>query len=272
MLATAAADRPLGLQVLGCEARYIQRALDILPDYEFDLLDFNAACPAKKVVRRGEGASLLKDLKKLSKILKLIAKSSKWPLTVKIRIGWDNHSINAREAALCAQDAGADALFIHGRTKVQGYSGAVDYDCLRRVKKALSIPLIASGDALSACLVKKMFDETGADAVSIARGALGNPWIFKEAETLLKEGKARARPKAEEIIEVMAGHLKASVDFYGEKVGVMKFRKFFIWYSKGFRKIRPLRELVSRAKTLAEMEKIMNSLILQGPRKIHERD
>ena len=248
MLETTKEDKPLGVQLLGCEESYIEKALVVLKDYKFDVLDFNAACPAKKVVRRGEGAALLKDPKELQKILKLLVKNSKTPVTVKIRTGWDKNSVNARDVALYAQDAGVNAIFSHGRTKVQEYTGKVDYDIIRKVKKALSIPVIASGDIFTAELIKRMFDETGSDAVVVARGALGNPWIFKGV-----------KPSTNEIIKVMLEHLDGCIKSFGEDVGVMKFRKFFIWYTKGFRHIRPLRESVSRAKTKANMEKIIQA-------------
>ena len=142
-------DRPLGVQLLGCEEKFVQKAIEIINKYKFDLLDFNAACPVKKVVNRGEGASLLKDPKKLNTILKLVVKTAKVPVTVKIRSGWDKHCVNAKEVASCCQDAGVCGLFIHGRTRVQGYSGAVDYQTIREVKKAMEIPVIASGDIFS---------------------------------------------------------------------------------------------------------------------------
>ncbi len=261
MLSSNPHDRPLGVQLLGCEEKFILRALDVLKEYKFDLLDFNAACPAKKVVRRGEGAGLLKEPKKLNKLLKLLVKNSRLPVTVKIRTGWDAASVNAREVALAAQDAGVAGLFIHGRTKVQGYSGGVDYKAIRGVKKALSIPVIASGDVLSAILAKKMLDETGADALVIARGALGNPWIFEEIKEFLKKGKIVPVPDKAEIVKIMLGHLDASIDFYGERNGVVIFRKFFGWYTKGLRKVRPLREKSSRSKTKEEMVGIINACI-----------
>lgn len=253
MLASSPEDRPLGVQLLGCEVKYVRKALDALAGYSFELLDFNAACPAKKVVRRGEGAGLLKDPEKLNEILKVIVKSVKVPVTVKIRIGWDKDSVNAAEVALAAQDAGVSAVFIHGRTKTQGYSGTVDYQAIKDVKHALSVPLIASGDVFSPLLAKKMLDETGADGLIIARGALGNPWIFEEAGEFLKSGRVVERPTPDEIANVMLEHLGMNIDFYGERNGVVIFRKFFSWYTKGFRKIRPLREKVSRVKTLEEM-------------------
>ena len=246
MLSTGLKDRPLGLQILGCEPKFILKGMDVLSKFKFDILDFNAACPAKKVVRRGEGASLLKEPKKLNSLLKLVVKNSKVPVTVKIRTGWDRDSINAREVALLAQDAGVSGLFIHGRTKQEGYSGPVDYPTIRQVKEALVIPVIASGDALSGQLIKKMFDQTGCDAVAVARGALGNPWIFQGTS-----------PGRDEIMAVMLAHLKAYVDFYGERIGVIRFRKFFSWYTKGFKRVRELREKSSRVKTEEKMREII---------------
>jgi len=257
MLNSNAKDKPLGVQILGCEEKFILKALEVLQGYDFDVLDFNSACPAKKVVRRGEGASLLKDPKKLNKLLKLVVKNSKLPVTVKIRIGWDKDSINARETALYAQDAGVSALFVHGRTRTQGYSGVVNYGVIRDIKKALHIPVIASGDVFSPQLAKKMFDETGSDALNVARGALGNPWIFKEIEEYMKKGVLLARPDVNEIVKIIYKHLEALIAYYGERNGVILFRKFFIWYTKGFKKIRPLREECSRAKTNDDMVKII---------------
>ncbi|MFH0854971.1 MAG: tRNA dihydrouridine synthase DusB [Candidatus Omnitrophota bacterium] len=264
MLSSGAKDKPLGVQLLGCEERFISRALGVLKDYKFDLLDFNAACPAKKVVRRGEGSALLKDPKKLGKLLKLLVENSKIPVTVKIRSGWDNNSVNARDVALYAQDAGIDALFIHGRTKAQEYGGRVDYETIRRVKKALSVPVIASGDVFSAQLAQKMFSRTNCDGLVIARGSFGNPWIFKEIKEFLKTGKIIPRVAKSRVIKVMLEHLEASVAFYGERNGVILFRKFFAWYTKGFCNSRPLREKSSRTKTKAEMEGIINEAAAGG--------
>lgn len=264
MLASLPKDKPLGIQILGCEEQYILRALEVLRGVEFDLLDFNAACPSKKVVRRGEGSGLLRDSKKLKKILKLVVKNSWLPVTVKIRLGWDKDSVNAKDIALLAQDCGVSALFIHGRTKVQGYSGQVDYNIIREVKKALDIPLVASGDVFSGLLAKKMFDETGCDGLAVARGSLGNPWIFKEIKEYLKSGKIMNRPNEIEIAKVLREHLDSSLDFYGEKNGVVIFRKFYIWYTKGMRKVRRLRERSSRAKTRLEVEKIIQEAFGKG--------
>lgn len=253
MLATNQKDRLLGLQILGCEPDFILRALDILKSYRYDILDFNAACPVKKVTCRGEGASLLKNPAKLHRLLKLVVKNSDVAVTVKIRTGWDKYSLNTREVALAAQDAGVSALFIHGRTKAQGYSGKVDYARIEEVKQLLHIPVIASGDVLSPKLALKMLEETGCDGLLIARGALGNPWIFKHLEAFLTEGKTLPLPDSAQIAEVMIEHLHSCMDFHGPRNGIKIFHKFFGWYGKGFRKIRPLREKAYRAKTEEEM-------------------
>ncbi|MFA5063479.1 MAG: tRNA dihydrouridine synthase DusB [Candidatus Omnitrophota bacterium] len=260
MLSSHLKDKPLGVQILGCEEKFILKALDVLKKYKFDLFDFNAACPAKKVVRRGEGSALLKDPKKLHKLLKLVVKNSQIPVTVKIRSGWDKDSLNAKEVALYAQDAGVSALFIHGRTKAQEYGGSVDYAAIRKVKQALNIPVIASGDVFSAQLAQKMLSETNCDGLVIARGSFGNPWIFQEIKEFLKTGKVILKPAKPKVVKIMREHLDASIVFYGERNGVVLFRKFFAWYTKGFRNTRPLREKSSRAKTRLDMEEIINRI------------
>jgi tRNA-dihydrouridine synthase B len=255
-------DRPLGVQLLGSEAKFVQKAMDAINRYKFDILDFNAACPVRKVVRRGEGSGLLRDPKKLGEILKIVVKKANVPVTVKIRSGWDKDCINAKEVAAYCEDAGVSGLFIHGRTRSQRYSGRVDYDAIRVVKKSVRIPVIASGDIFSPQLAKRMFDETGCDAIVIARGALGNPWIFREIAEYLNSARIIERPHPEDAVKVMLVHLDMCIDFYGERNGVMTFRKFFSWYTKGFRKVRPLRELASRTKTKLQM----HELILGIPR------
>ncbi|MFH1508285.1 MAG: tRNA dihydrouridine synthase DusB [Candidatus Omnitrophota bacterium] len=253
MLMGAVTDRPLGIQILGSEEKYISRAMDVMRDYEFDILDFNAACPEKKVVNRGEGAGLLKNLEKLKRILELVVKNSWVPVTAKIRIGWDKDSTNSREIALICQDAGVKALFIHGRTRMQFLKGDVDYGQIRDMKKALSIPVIGSGDVLTEDSAQRMFQETGCDGILVARGSLGNPWIFRQLDSFLGQGIKLPRPSPREISLVMSRHLQSCVDFYGEKTGIVIFRKFFAWYTWGRRNTRNLRQKASTAKTLSEV-------------------
>jgi nifR3 family TIM-barrel protein len=182
-----------------------------------------------------------------------VVKSVKVPVTVKIRTGWDRRSANAREVALTCQDAGVKALFIHGRTREQLYSGKVDYASIREVKQALSIPVIGSGDIFNAEFCQRMFDETGCDAVTVARGSFGNPWIFRELESHFSDKGELPRPGAREIADEMLRHLDEMVDFFGEKTAVILYRKFFGWYTKGFRGVRPVREKVSHIRKRDEM-------------------
>ncbi|MBI4848999.1 MAG: tRNA dihydrouridine synthase DusB [Nitrospirae bacterium] len=259
MLSASAEDKPLGVQMLGADPEIIKRALDIILEYKFDIIDFNAACPASKVISGGKGAGLLREPGKLQKLLRGIVENTSLPVTVKIRSGWDDSSINAVDTALRAQDAGVSCLSIHGRTKAQGYSGTVDYDIIREVKKSLQIPVIASGDAFTPALIKKMLDETGCDGVAIARGALGNPWIFRETDEYLKSGAEPRRPDVFEITRTMKEHLSLIVAFRGEEVGVMHFRKFFAWYARGMR-VKKLRARAFRAVTQEEMSRLIGEL------------
>jgi tRNA-dihydrouridine synthase B len=244
MLSSNMDDGPLGIQIVGSDPEIIKRAVNIIiSENAFAIIDFNAACPVNKVVSKMEGAGLLREPVKLQNILKAIVENTVLPVTVKIRSGWDDTSVNAVDIALRAQDAGVSGLFIHGRTRMQGYRGTVDYNIIRKVKETLRIPVIASGDALTPSLIRKLFDETGCDGVAIARGALGNPWIFRETVGYLQSGTVPCRPDIFEITRIMKEHLALITLFHGEKNGVILFRKFFSWYMRGM----AVKELKSRA-------------------------
>lgn len=253
MLVSGPGDRPLGVQLLSADTGYIIESLDVLDAFAYDLVDFNAACPAPKVVRKGKGAALLKEPGKLERILKLLVKYSGKPVTVKIRSGWDHRSVNAREVALRAEDAGVSAIFIHGRTRAQGYSGTVDYRTIEEVKRAVRIPVIASGDNLTLCNIRQMFESTGCDGVAIARGSFGNPWLFSEVKEFFRDGSTRVLPSVAERVEVMKYHLSLLVEHYGEKRAVSVFHKFFIWYTRGIRNTRMLRDRAFRTEDLRSM-------------------
>jgi tRNA-dihydrouridine synthase B len=260
MLTSTPDDRPLGIQLSGNDEAYLLEALEALEGYDFDLLDLNAACPVPKVTRRGKGAALLREPCRLGKLLKVLVDHAKVPVTVKIRSGWDASSVNAREVALCAEDAGVSALFIHGRTRAQGYSGTVDYRIIEEVKKALAMPVIASGDNFSVQSIKKMFDETGCDGVAIARGSLGYPWIYREVIRFFQDGTLCERPSMDERIATITNHLNLVIEHYGEKRGVSCFHKFFIWYTRGLRGTKPLRDIASRTDTKDELLKVIETL------------
>ena len=261
MMLSNPSDRPLGVQLLGEKSEYIMKALERLTDYDYDVLDFNAACPQKKVTSHGKGAALLREPKKLKSLVSLMVKESSRPVTVKMRLGWDSEK-NAVDIAKCIEDAGADAVCVHGRTRIQGYKGSVNYSAIEKVKESVNIPVIASGDILSPLLAKKMFDETKCDAVIVARGSLGNPWIFKAIDGFLTDGIMPEPPGLSEITRVMKYHLKLCVDFYGEKPGVARFKKFFIWYTRGFPNVKHLRNKVTgvwSAREISALIDIFNS-------------
>ncbi len=265
MLSSSPDDRPLGVQFLGSSELQIPLAIERLHGHTVDLVDFNAACPSPKVTRKGKGAALMREPKKLAGILSALVRESRLPVAVKIRAGWDADSVNARDVALYAEDAGITCLFIHGRTRVQGYTGVVDYAVIRDVKEALGIPVIASGDNLSLEKIKRMFNETGCDGVAIARGALGNPWIFKEAISYMKDGTILPRPDVAERIAVMKHHLEMSVAHWGEKRGVGIFHKFFIWYTRGLGGLRPLRNRAFRTGTKEGLIEVIDELMQLYP-------
>ena len=263
-LRTGPNDGPLGVQLLGKDTYYLLKALERLENYPFDTLDFNAACPLKKIVNNGKGTYLLKEPKKLISLLKCLIKNTTKPVTLKMRLGWDS-SKDALRIAKGAADAGVSAICIHGRTRNQGYRDGVDYEAIARVKKALKIPIIGSGDILSAELAKRMFDQAGVDMVALARGALGNPWIFREINQLLKKGRKIPRPKTSEIASQMSKHLDLTINHFDEKTGVMRFRKFYIWYTRGFTKAKPIRAKISEVKTRTQMDKLIKSLAQIAP-------
>ena len=259
-LVTSPADRPLGIQLLGREPEYLREALDVLDPCSYDVLDLNAACPVRKVTRKGEGAALLKEPRLLSKIVATLVAHAHVPVTVKIRSGWDHASVNAREIAQRIADAGADAVCVHGRTRSQGYGGNADLDVIRSVKEAVTIPVIASGDLFSAEAVEKAHRETGCDGVMVARGALGNPWIFDEIAAAYGKCPSPSRPGIEELTAVMEEHLRMSVESHGEVLGVIDFRKFFIWYTKGLKNARLLRPRAVLMNTPDEMGRLIDEL------------
>jgi tRNA-dihydrouridine synthase B len=261
MLRADPSDRPLGIQLLGNDPEIMARAVELLHDYRHDLVEINAACPVAKITRRGEGSALLNAPQRLTETLKAAISVSKVPVSLKMRTGWDQSSVNAVDIACMAQEAGVAAVFVHGRTREQGYSGEVDYDTIRKIKEALTIPVIGNGNAFSSALIKRMFDETGCDGVGIARGCLGNPWIFREAGEYLKSGTLSVGPPSiNEIIETMTAHLDLSIAADGEESGVVKFRKLFAWYVKGLRETREIRTEAFRALTRQQMVDFISML------------
>jgi tRNA-dihydrouridine synthase B len=260
MLASDDMDRPLGIQLIGHQPEYLPGAVEILNELNLDLLDFNAACPAKKLALKGSGAGMMRTPELLEESLRSMVKYSKVPVTAKIRTGWDSKSVNAVDIARRCADAGISALFIHGRTRSQGYRGSVDYPVIRDVKQAIRIPVIASGDIWSAFWAKKMFDETGCDAVAVARGGLGNPWIFTEIRAIFR-GLPYVEPSPKQIAETILEHARLNIRQYGETIGIMRFRKHLGWYIKGLPGARFMRDRAFRVKTLQDLEEFLEKII-----------
>jgi tRNA-dihydrouridine synthase B len=226
-------EKPVAFQIFGSEPEIMKFTAEKLADRENCILDINMGCPVPKVVKNGEGSALLKNPELAEAIIKAAVESAGKPVTVKIRIGWDASSINAVEIAKVAEAAGASAIGVHGRTREQYYSGKADWDVIRQVKKAVSIPVIGNGDVFSGQDAIKLLDETGCDFVMIARGALGNPWIFREALALWKGQPIPEPPSLSEKIEIILKHFDLLLEEKGEYAAVREMRKHAGWYLKG---------------------------------------
>ena len=263
MLVTDPADRPLGIQLIGHQPEYIPKAIETLSNLglKYDLLDFNAACPAKKLALGGAGAGMMRTPQQLEESIRLLVKYASVPVTVKIRTGWDHRSVNAVAIARCCHDAGVHAIFVHGRTRDQGYRGGVDYETIREVKRSVGVPVIGSGDIWSAASAQRMIERTGCDGIAVARGALGNPWIFPELSAMLDNAVSPPRPEPAAVVETVLRHAAENVRIYGEPIGVMRFRKHLGWYLKELPGARPLRAQAFKVATLVEIKTFLEQLL-----------
>lgn len=248
---------PAAIQIFGSEPdimAFAARELESLPNV---ILDINMGCPVPKVVRNGDGSALMKDPGLVHDIVKAVTAATEKPVTVKIRKGFEEDRPNAVEVALAAQEGGASAVCVHGRTRGQYYSGTADRGIIRDVKNALRIPVIASGDVTDAASGMSMLDETGCDMVMIGRGALGNPWIFRELDAAYKGEEIPPRPSGEERAAMMIRHLEMLCDLKGEDTGVREFRKFIIRYTKGVRGAASMRRRANETAGLEEMKEVI---------------
>ncbi|MBN2516798.1 MAG: tRNA dihydrouridine synthase DusB [Deltaproteobacteria bacterium] len=228
-------DRPLGVQIFGADPDVIADAAHIVADMGADLIDINMGCPVKKVLKTGAGAALLKDPLRVGAVLRKVRASVDVPLTIKIRSGWERHGINAADIAAIAEDYGVDAVILHPRTVEQGFSGFADWELISMVKKRLTIPVIGSGDIRSAKDALRMLHVTGCDGIMVGRGALGNPWIFREIINSLASESMPLPVTIKEREEMMRRHLNMTIRDSGEDLGVKKFRKHLLWYTKGLK-------------------------------------
>jgi tRNA-dihydrouridine synthase B len=220
-------------QIFGSRPESMAEAARIVSQGDVDFIDVNMGCPVPKVVKSGAGSALLLDIGLAKAILSAVVDASKVPVTVKIRTGWDMKSIIAVDLARAAQDAGIAAVTVHGRTKVQGFSGHADWSMIKAVKESVSIPVIGNGDVHSADDAKRMMDDTGCEGVMIGRAIQGNPWIFREARHYLKEGIVPSPPSHEERKALMLRHLNDMVRLVGDTTGIREMRKHLCWYTRG---------------------------------------
>ncbi len=225
-------ERPCALQLFGNEPEFMAKAVKIIEKYEPDIIDINMGCPVPKVAGNGSGAALMKDTALSAEIVRAVKAESKVPVTVKIRKGWNEEHVNAVEFAVAMEEAGADAVTVHGRTKNQMYSGKSDMNIIKEVKKAVSIPVIGNGDIASLDDALRMYDYTGCDLVMIGRATYGNPWIFKEIDAYF-EGKPFTPPDLETRLETMLYHLRLAMSDKPEHIAIQEARKHFAWYLTG---------------------------------------
>ena len=262
MLAIDEREHPVSLQLFGSDPQIMGDIAKHLEDegVPFDILDINMGCPVPKVVNNGEGSSLMKNPLLAGQIIEAMAKATSRPVTVKIRKGFDDAHVNAPEIAHIAQESGAAAVAVHGRTREQYYSGKADWNIIRKVKEAVNIPVIGNGDILTAADAIRMRDETGCDGFMIARGAQGNPWIFGQILHEWENGEALAKPSAKEMAEMMLRHAKMQIEFKGEYTGIREMRKHASWYMSGYKNSSKFRGLVNEVESLEELEALFSQL------------
>lgn len=257
MLKIEEEEHPVAVQIFGSDPEFMGGAAEILNEYQNEILDINMGCPAPKVIKNGDGSALMKNPKLAEEVLKSVVKKSKKPVTLKIRKGWDDNSVNAVEIAKIAEASGISALAIHGRTREQYYSGTADWDIIAEIKKNIEIPVIGNGDVFEVEDAINMINKTNCDAIMIGRGAQGNPWIFKRINHYMKTGEILPGPTCEEKINTALKHLKLAVEEHGEYVAVREMRKHIAWYLKGLRGSARLRDEINK---IESYEEVVNKL------------
>lgn len=261
LLTTTEEERPVSLQLFGSDPQIMSEMAKKIEERPFDILDINMGCPVPKVVNNGEGSALMKNPKLVYEIVSQIVKAIQKPVTVKIRKGFDEEHVNAVEIAKIAEEAGASAVAVHGRTREQYYSGKADWDIIRRVKEAVSIPVIGNGDILTAKDALAMKQQTNCDGFMIGRGAQGNPWIFRQILHSLETGEELPKPTMEEVTEMLLRHARAQIAFKGEVVGIREMRKHAAWYTSGYKNSARLRGKINEVETYEDLEALFRSVL-----------
>jgi len=256
-------ERPVGIQIYGANIDSMVGAAKIAEAENPDLIDINAGCWVKNVVGQGAGSALLKDPPYMQKLVEAIVKSTSLPVTVKTRLGWDEKSIQILEVAKRVEDAGAKTITVHCRTRKAGHNGEADWGWIPKVKEVVDIPVILNGNVLSAYDVKNAFEATGADGIMIARGAIGNPWIFKEAKELLETGSIQTTIDEETKINSALRHLKLAIEIKGERRAVLEHRKYYSGYLKGMYRASKQRNTLMQYFTYSEVEESLLKYLVE---------
>lgn len=261
LLKSTERDRPLGAQLVGCNPDIMGEAAAMIENMGFDWLDINCGCPVPKITAPGGGSALLIEPEKTKKIFESVVKNvKKIPVTVKMRKGYaDASGEEAVRMAKIAEDAGLDAVTVHGRTRMQGYTGPADWEAIAKVKKALKIPVFGNGDVISAESATKLMETTGCDGVMVGRGGLGNPWLYKEIEAALEKKEKPVPPTLEERKRAALAHLDLEIEHESERLAVLKFRRIACWYLQGLPGSAELRNKVNTVNTAAEMREAIES-------------
>lgn len=254
-------ERPVAIQIFGSDPGIMAEIAKKLEEYEPDIIDINMGCPTPKITKNGEGSALMLSPVLVGQIVEAVSKAVSRPVTVKIRKGWDEEHVNAVEIARIAQESGAAAVAVHGRTRQQFYSGKADWNIIKKVKESLRIPVIGNGDITSPERAKEMFEQTGCDAVMIGRGAQGNPWIFDRVITYLSTGELKSEPSPQEKIETLLRHMDMLVKLKGERTGVLEMRKHIAWYIKGMNNSSSIKEQIFKITSKDEMERLLREYI-----------
>ena len=250
-------EHPVVAQLFGSDPEILAEMAKKVEQLPVDMIDINMGCPALKITRNGEGSALMKNPQQIGEIVYAVSKSIQKPLTIKIRKGFNDTTINAVEVAQIAQEAGVSAIAIHGRTREQFYSGKADWDIIKKVKQAVNVPVIGNGDITSPQDAKDMIDHTGCDGVMIGRGSQGNPWIFSRTTHYLETGELLPEPTVEERITTAIRHAKMTLDHKGEYIGMRQMRTHLTWYIKGLPRAAEMRVAINQIETLEELKKIL---------------
>ena len=255
-------EHPISMQIFGGDVDSLVNAAKYIDEYsDADIIDINMGCPVLKVIKSGSGSALLKDPDKIYEVVKAVVSAVKKPVTVKIRIGWDMESINCVEVAKKIEAAGASAITVHGRTRSQFYSGNADWKYIKMVKEAVKIPVIGNGDVISIESAKRMMEETGCDAIAIARGALGNPFLFRELNEYFDNNKIIERPSNKEIYDTILWHHKLLLDLKGTHLALLEMRSHVAWYLKGMPGSAKIKDLCNRQTDFNEVLKILKEYL-----------